>query len=63
MIGGTNAASLYVPSPTQIREECREIRREWSIRERVFRRTDGRKVWRLIVAPHPRFDRRQHSES
>jgi hypothetical protein len=59
MIARREVMPPYLPTPNQIREECRDIRREWSTRERASRRTDGRHVWRMIVSRHPRFDHRQ----
>jgi hypothetical protein len=59
MIDRRGALAPYLPSPIEIREECRRIRREWSVAERESRRTEGRQVWRLLVAPHPKFDRKR----
>ena len=50
MIARTEAAPTYLPTPTQIRDECLAIRRRWSVRERESRRTDGSKAWRVLVA-------------
>jgi hypothetical protein len=52
--------SPYLPSPPEIREACREIRREWSPGELEARRVGARYAWRVLVLPHPEFDRRQH---
>jgi hypothetical protein len=57
MICRTEPYSPYLPSPTQIREQCRQIQREWSMAERASRRADCRQTWRLLVTRHPRFDR------
>ncbi len=53
-------AALYLPSPIEIREACNKIRTEWSPGEREARRVGGRYAWRVLVLPHPEFDRRQH---
>ncbi len=62
MICRTEPYSPYLPSPNQIREQCRQIQREWSVAERASRRADCRKAWRLLVARHPRFDRTRRFE-
>ncbi|HUE16851.1 MAG TPA: hypothetical protein VMR25_21925 [Planctomycetaceae bacterium] len=63
MICRTEPFLPYVPSLGQIREQCRQIRREWSTQERASRRADGSQVWRLLVSPHPQFDRKRRFES
>jgi hypothetical protein len=57
MICRTEPYSPYLPSPTQIREQCRRIQGEWSVAEKASRRADCRQAWKLLVARHPRFDR------
>jgi hypothetical protein len=42
-------AKSYLPSPGEIRQACRQIRGEWSLREQAARRADARQVWRLLV--------------
>jgi hypothetical protein len=53
----------YLPSPHEIREACHQIRSEWSPGEREARRVGARIAWRVLVLPHPEFDRRQHVKS
>jgi hypothetical protein len=53
-------SSPYLPSPSEILDECRKIRREWSIGELEARKAGARYAWRVLVLPHPDFDRRQH---
>jgi hypothetical protein len=50
----------YLPSPHEIREACCSIRSEWSPGEREARRVGARYAWKVLVLPHPEFDRRQH---
>jgi hypothetical protein len=59
MISHLGPFTPYLPSPVQIREGCHQIRREWSPQERASRRAGGRKAWRLLVLPHPQFDRQR----
>jgi hypothetical protein len=40
----------YLPTPGEIRAECRRIRREWSVEERASRRADARHAWRRLIA-------------
>jgi hypothetical protein len=62
MIAQTEVTVAYLPSVNEIREGCKAIRREWSVRERESRRADGGKAWHVLVAPHPRFDRTKRFE-
>jgi hypothetical protein len=57
MISHRGIFTPYLPSPDQIREGCRQIRREWSMQERATRRAGGRYAWRLLILRHPDFDR------
>jgi len=57
MISHIGPFTASVPTPGQIRAGCRRIRREWSPEERATRRAVGREGWRLLVLPHPQFDR------
>ena len=62
MIARTECTPAYLPTHNQIRDECRAIRQEWSVRERASRRADGGRAWHVLVAPHPRFDRSKRFE-
>jgi hypothetical protein len=55
-IDHSRSVPAYLPTPHQIREGCREIRRGWTPRERATRRSGARDAWRILVLPHPRFD-------
>jgi hypothetical protein len=48
----------YLPSPREIREACRQIRKEWSTTKRESRRVNGRHGWTPMVLSRPVFDRR-----
>jgi hypothetical protein len=62
MIAQTEFTATYLPTLSEIREECAAIRREWSVRERATRRADRSKAWQVLVAPHPHFDRSKRFE-
>jgi hypothetical protein len=62
MIARTEFTATYLPTISQIREECEAIRREWSVRERASRRADRGKAWHVLVAPHPHFERSKRFE-
>jgi hypothetical protein len=53
-------SSPYLPSPNEIRDECRKIRIDWSTGELESRKVGAQYAWRVLVLPHPEFDRRQH---
>ena len=62
MIAQAEFTATYLPTLSQIRDECKAIRQEWSVRERKSRRADGGKAWQVLVAPHPRFGQSKRFE-
>lgn len=48
----------HLPSPGEIREACRQIRKEWSSTKRESRRVGGSRGWTPMVLSRPVFDRR-----
>jgi hypothetical protein len=62
MIRTVTEKSSYTPSPRQIHDECRKIRRKWSLEKRVSRRIGGYYAWRLLASPETAADGRRRFE-